>query len=232
MLTVLWSVKGGVGVSVTSAMLAISAAHTDPCLLVDLQGDQPAILGTAEPTGPTLREWIASPTDVGIDSLRRVEHPVHDSLGLLLAGSSDDPMPIHEAPNDRVLVAARLLAQSGRSVIVDLGTGANPGSGLTTGFARALLAVADHSLLVTNACYLALRRASDHSVLPTGVVLVHQPERALRSSDVTAALGVPIVCTVPHSTAVARVVDAGLLTSRLPGMVRRPLHRYLRGQQQ
>ena len=28
MLTVLWSVKGGVGVSVTSAMLAISAAHT------------------------------------------------------------------------------------------------------------------------------------------------------------------------------------------------------------
>lgn len=228
MLTVLWSVKGGVGVSVTSAMLALTLGQTGPCLLVDAVGDQPAILGVDEPAGPTLTHWMDSPNDVGIDSLRRVELPVTDLLNLLMVNDSrDSPDPTKSAPPrpDRLRVAAQLLAQSDRSVVVDVG---NLGKGSDAfPFAQAVLDVADHSLLVTSPCYLALRRAQQHPALPTGVVMVDQPERALRAADVAAALSVPIVCTVPHTAAIARTVDAGLLVGRLPSSARRALKRYV-----
>ncbi len=223
MLTVLWSVKGGVGVSVASAMFALTASKSRPCLLVDAGGDQPAILGTAEPEGPTLSRWMSSPSDVGIDSLRRVEHRVADSFSLLMVGGelAHDP--------DRLLVAARLLAQPDRTVVVDLGNLDSARAPSHAAFANAVLGVADQSLLVTTPCYLALRRAQGNTALPTGVVLIDQPERALRRSDVEAALGVPIICTISHSASLARTVDAGLLLSRLPNAPQRGIRRCLDG---
>lgn len=231
MLTALWSVKGGVGVSVTSAILAISLSQSGPCLLVDAVGDQPAILGVETPTGPTLAHWMDSPSDVGVDSLRRVEHTITDSLHLLMANDLGDAPTESGAIQfkpDRLRVAAHLLAQSGRSVVVDIGSACEQ-SGAMPLFAQAILDAADHSLLVTTPCYLALRRAQGHPTLPTGIVLVDQPERALRGSDVISALSVPIVCTVPYSAAIARTVDAGLLVSRLPSPARRAMKRYLTG---
>ncbi len=230
MLTALWSVKGGVGVSVTSAMLAVTAARSGPCLLVDVGGDQPAVLGTTDPANATLGHWVRSPTDIGIDSLRRVEHMVSDSLNLLMVGSLSGGSSVAEScSTDRFRVAARLLAQPDRTVIVDLGNlgAGDPQSASAAAFARSILEVADQSLLVTTSCYLALRRAQHHTELPTGVVLVDQPERALRRADVESALPAPVVCTVGHSAAVARTVDAGLLVSRLPSGPRRAINRYL-----
>lgn len=239
MLTALWSVKGGVGVSVTSAMLAVTAARSGPCLLVDAGGDQPAVLGTTDPANATLGHWVRSPTDIGIDSLRRVEHVVSDSLNLLMVGAlsgsvagavgADGSSVDESCPTDRFRVAARLLAQPDRTVIVDLGNlgSDDPQSTSAAAFARSILDVADQSLLVTTSCYLALRRAQHHAELPTGVVLVDQPERALRRADVESALPAPVVCTIGHSAAVARTVDAGLLVSRLPSGPRRAINRYL-----
>ncbi len=57
MLRMLWSVKGGAGVSVVAAALAQRCALDGPTVLVDLAGDQPAVLGLADP-GPGVTEWL------------------------------------------------------------------------------------------------------------------------------------------------------------------------------
>jgi hypothetical protein len=58
-------------------------------------------------------------------------------------------------------------------------------------------------------------------VRPTEVVLVAEPGRALTRHDVGAALGAPVTAVVEVDPGVARAVDAGLLSGRLPrGLVR------------
>jgi hypothetical protein len=57
----------------------------------------------------------------------------------------------------------------------------------------------------------------------TGVVLVTEPGRALRGTDVARSLGVPVVAEIPLDPSVARAVDAGMLLSRLPRALSQPL---------
>jgi hypothetical protein len=79
------------------------------------------------------------------------------------------------------------------------------------------------SLLVLRPCYLALRRAVAAPFRPSGVVLVREPGRALTRRDVEAVLGVPVRAEVDVDPAIARAVDAGLLTARLPRGLERAL---------
>jgi hypothetical protein len=101
-------------------------------------------------------------------------------------------------------------------VTVDAGTGEPPAG---------LVAHADRSLLVTRPCYLSLRRAVHSATRPTGIVLVHEPGRALSLRDVEQAMGVPVAATVSLDPAVARAVDAGLLATRLPRVIAKELRR-------
>ena len=57
-----WSAKGGSGTTVVAAALALVLSQRHPTLLIDLGGDSPAALGIAEPHGPGLADWFASPT--------------------------------------------------------------------------------------------------------------------------------------------------------------------------
>jgi hypothetical protein len=95
-----------------------------------------------------------------------------------------------------------------RSIVIDAGSTGEP--------PPAIVRAADHALLVTRLCYLALRAAVRQPTRPTGVVLVEEPGRALRARDIEASLGVPVVATVLLDPAIARAVDAGLLLARLP----------------
>lgn len=205
--TVCWSIKGGSGTSVVSAALALSSSS--PVTLVDLGQDLPAVLGVPEPEGPGLTEWLASDTPAA--QLDDLSIRVTDRVTLIPTGRAGD----HECHDrwDEVLDA---LTTDGHSVIVDSGRRLPP---------EDLHAMADRSLLVTRACYLALRRAVSAPIRPTGVVLVAEPGRALRATDVEAAVGAPVVATVAVDPAVARAVDAGLLTARLPRLMERDLRR-------
>ena len=72
------------------------------------------------------------------------------------------------------------------------------------------------SVLVVRNCYLALRRAVQSPVCPSAVVLIEEAGRALCHPEVEAALpGLPVV-VVPADPAVARAIDAGLLSAQLP----------------
>ncbi len=211
MLTALWAAKGGAGTSTLAAAHALVVSTRTPCVLVDLAGDLPAVLGTdlgggdRPPDG--VAEWSRAGRDVPGDALERLQVHVADGLALLPRGRG----PIASARGD---VLAGLLAASPRHVVVDAGT--DP-----SGAAAAVVRGADRSILVTRACYLALRRAAGASVAPTEVALVAEAQRALGADDVAAALRCPVRTTVPVDPGVARAVDAGLLAARLPRALRR-----------
>ena len=96
------------------------------------------------------------------------------------------------------------------AVVVDFGTWVDDEA----------LQLVDVRILVTRACYLALRRCSTcrPQPVPDAVALVLEPGRALGARDVARVVGVEVgqVTVIPVDPAVARGVDAGLLASRLP----------------
>ena len=92
----------------------------------------------------------------------------------------------------------------------------------TTDNAYAWTLHVDHRVLVTRPCYLALRR-STITPRPTHVVLINEPGRALNAKDIEAVTAVPVTATIPYETDIARTIDAGLLTTRLPRTLTRAL---------
>lgn len=74
----------------------------------------------------------------------------------------------------------------------------------------------DATYLVTQACYLAIRRVVHSGEQYDGIILINQPGRALGENDVARAIGAPVVATIAHDPSIARLVDAGLLAGRPP----------------
>ena len=119
MLTTVWSPKGGVGTSVVAATLALrTAAAGVDCLLVDLGGDQAAVLGVAPPPGPGVGDWLAAGDDVPVDALAKLEAPVVDRLALLPLGSAAGDPSV-----DRLTVLGAILAGGSRACVVDAASG-------------------------------------------------------------------------------------------------------------
>ena len=212
MLVACWSVKGGSGTTVVAAALGLvlASAGGPGTVLVDLGGDLPAALGVPEPAGPGVGEWLAAGDDVAADALGRLEVEVAPGLRLVPRGD----VPLAAAGGDRL--ASALIGD--RHAVVDCGP---PG----TGVGLALAAAAGLSLLVLRPCYLALRRALAAPLRPSGVVLVHEPNRSLGRRDIEAVLGVPVRAEVAWDAGVARHVDAGLLAGNLPRSLERALRR-------
>ena len=217
MLVSLWTLKGGAGCSVTSALLGLHLARqrqATGAVLVDLGGDLPAILGCPEPSAG-LVDWLRAGPTGPPNGLARMA--VDLTPGLRLVGRGQGPMPEGE-PHE--LLIRQLDAFPGQ-VVVDAGL--VMGSGGQAALARWFAAHATRSVLVTRACYLALSRAARSPVVPSGVVVVREPGRAFADDDIADAIGAPIVGDVAADPAVARAVDAGLLLSRVPGRTHRAL---------
>lgn len=209
-----WTSKGGSGTSVVAAALAIAASRLPQgALLVDLAGDQPAVLGCAEPQGPGVADWLDVGIDAPPDALGRMECDIAPNLRLL-PWQSPGTEPARAVSPAEVLEAtfAEVLCSDPRTVVVDAGTLGNRASAIATACARA----AGQSLLVVRPCYLALRRVSTCGVGPSGVVVVTESWRALTSADVSAVVGSPVVAEIGAHPGVARAVDAGLLVSAVP----------------
>jgi len=206
-----WSAKGGSGTTVVAAALALSFARSPSgAVLADLAGDAACVLGLPEPEGPGLHDWLGAGDDVPADALSRLAVPAAPGLVLLPRGTATADAPA------RADVLASLLLTESRTVVADCGV-------LATGAAQAVAAAASASLLVVRPCYVALRRALAAPLRPSGVVLVSEPGRALGRRDVEDVLGVPVRAEIDVEPAVARAVDAGLLSSRLPRSLERAL---------
>jgi hypothetical protein len=196
-----WSAKGGSGTTVLASGHALAAAASGPALLVDLAGDAPVALGCPG-SDAGVAQWLAAGARVPADALDRIARSVSPNLRLLTRGEG-------ELEPGRAEVLAGLLATSPGTVVVDCGTRPGP-------VGRAVARAADRSILVTRACYLAVRGQMSHDLAPTGIALVKEPHRCLGPGELSAALGAPVVTTVPFDPGISRAVDAGLLRARLP----------------
>lgn len=218
MLVSCWSAKGGSGTTVVAAALAllISSSSRAGALLVDLAGDIPTALGLPEPQGPGLSGWLEAGDDVPPDALARLELGAGGGLSVLARG---DRLP---NPAVRADALAAALAADARPVVADCGL-VNADGGATMEYGRTLAGAATHSLLVIRPCFLALRRALQAPLRPSGVVVVAEAGRALGPDDVEEVLQAPVRAVVDLEREVFRVVDAGLLASRLPRALERGL---------
>jgi len=207
---VCWSVKGGSGTTVVASTLALVHAEKSPrgALIVDLAGDVPAVLGLAEPNGIGISEWFAQNENSSRMALQSIAIQATANLQLISRGSGQI------VANANFAELAASLATFDLPVVVDAGCGVVP---------TELLARASSSLLITRPCYLSLRRAAQLNVAPTGVVLINEPGRALGKRDVESVIGAPVIAEITFDATISRAVDAGLLASRLPGMLAKQL---------
>jgi hypothetical protein len=213
-LTCCWSAKGGSGTTVVAAALALLAASSPAgALLVDMAGDAPAALGLPPAAPPGARDWLTADPPAEAEALDHLRLTAAPGLNVIPSGVGGRASP----PAGRVDVLARALAERDETVVVD--------AGVLTDTLRPLAVRAQASLLVMRPCYLALRRAATLPVRPTGIVLVCEPGRALGRREIEEAVGARVLAEVDVEPTIARAVDAGLLASRLPRGLSRPLRR-------
>ena len=206
MLIILSSPKGGSGTSVVTASLAIVSSSSTPTLLVDLAGDQAAIMGLPEPP-VGIKDWTNGMTHREFDEILIA---CNDNLQLAPFGSSAVEIFSTSAWGN----LARELMQresNGVNIIIDFGQGDLP---------LAFNKLTDMHFMVTRPCYLSLRRAVNIEQKFSGVIVVQEHDRVLTTSDVESVMKLKCVAEVPYSSEISRRVDSGLLKSRLPV----PLH--------
>lgn len=209
MLTACWSVKGGSGTTVVAAALVLGLATVERRVVAaDFGGDLPAVLGVPDPNGPGLLDWLEAGPSVPADGLSRIAHDISSELTLIAKGEWTTRAGAGDADAGLRLANGLRVVRGAQPVIADCGN-------VDSAAVRAFVAAADRSLLVLRPCYLALRRAVS-APRPTAVVLVTEPERSLGAADVEAVLGVPVVATIGWEPGIARAVDAGLMTARMP----------------
>ena len=231
-----WSVKGGTGTSTVAAATAIRLANEgQDVVLVDLEGDQPALLGMisgASDDENGLGDWLGSERrDASLASLCEEVAP---GMNLLRRGNHMDA----QAPSD-IAEALRTLSRTAH-VVVDGGLDQAPSDiaealrtlsrtahvvvdgGLDRDNIRSQIAEPPNEpVCVMRACYLALSRAQRVPGPYDRVVLVEEPGRSLRARDIEAALGAEHAERIAWDLRIARAVDAGTIVSMLPPPLRR-----------
>jgi hypothetical protein len=215
MLVCFWSPKGGSGTSVVAAAAAYVCARDSAAVRVaDLTGDQPAVLALPHAPTPGLHDWLRAGVDAPIDALDRLAVDVGKGVALLPAGTGG---AASAAPEAGAALAVALRSDA-RPTMCDAGRLDVPAS-------AALAEVADSCVIIVRGCYLALRNAVHHEALAytQGAVLIEEHGRSLGAHDVGDVLGVPVIARIEARTSTARVVDAGLLPTRVPESVARPL---------
>jgi hypothetical protein len=216
-----WSPKGGSGTSVVAATAALVLAREGSARIADLAGDLPAVLGLATDPDLGLRDWLRAGPEAPTEGLDRLEVDAGRGLALLPSGSGD----LAGADPEAGAALAVALRTDPRPTIVDAGVlDARPD------VRSAVAEVADVNVIVVRGCYLALRRAVrvELTTRAAGAVHVDEPGRSLGGRDIASVLGLPILGTVGVRASTARAIDAGVLPTRLPDPLGRPVREVLR----
>ncbi len=218
MLVCFWSPKGGSGTSVVAAAAGVLLARRSPARIADLTGDQPAVLGLAHDPSLGLRDWLRAGPQAPTEALERLAIACGSSLTLLPAGSGS----FAGVPPESGAALAVALQATAETTMCDAGR-------LDAEPLAALAEIADANVVVVRGCYLALRRAVHHPMIEHahGVVLVDEHGRSLGARDVEDVLGLPVLAAIEAKAVVARAVDAGTLTTRMPDLLARPMRHAL-----
>lgn len=209
MLIAVWSPKGGSGTSVVAASLSLALSQRGRARIADLAGDQPAIFAVPRDPLDGLTGWLSAGAAAPGELVEACSVVVAPGLELLPAGLPGIVSP--DLAPEAGAALATVLREKAIPTVVDAGLAAQPAL-------RAVVDVADVSLVVLRACYLALRRGVERDLVRTaaGIVLIEEPARACGSREVSEVLGRPVLARIPLRSAIARAVDAGTLALRLP----------------
>lgn len=201
---VFWSAKGGSGTTVVTALSGLLAAKSGrQTVIASMNSDLATVLSVEMNSGPGLTDWFGSDPEVRADALKSFLLPVVHNLSLIHVGNS------HQEVTYR-----RGLGELSTSLIVDAGT-LNDFSPM-----QELAEEAFCSIAVVRPCFVAVKRMSQSKVRRDGIVLIQEPKRVLDHRDIEDILGVPVLAKLPLDPSIARSVDAGRLTSRIPSMAR------------
>ena len=210
MLVALWSPKGGSGTSVLAAACAVVLARHGGVRLADLDGDQPAIFGLATDPVTGLADWLATGPEAPPDALDRLTVEAAPGVALVPRGAGAGLLAPPAAAEAGAALAVTL-RDGPVPCVVDAGSAAAPAG-------RALVEVADVSVVVLRGCYLSLRRAVHSPLLARAAGIAASRRRAVRSARRSCA-----TCSAGPSSPMCRprarspgAVDAGVLASRLP----------------
>ena len=217
-----WSPKGGSGTSTVAAATAIRLASEGSedreVVLVDLAGDQVALLGlhaSHEPDTPGISDWLVS--DAKCDRLDGLIEKVAPGLGLVRLGTRS-PADLGDHTPDRrrswrLITALKTLARPDRVVVVDAGLDLH----------QHRTCVPAVPVCVIRPCYLALNRAQSVPGPYERIVVIQEPGRGLRTRDIASALGAGDVEVIAWDPKVGRSVDAGTIVQMLPPQMKRGL---------
>jgi len=209
-LVALWSPKGGSGTSVLAAACAVVLARHGGVRLADLAGDQPAIFGLGVDPATGLADWLATGPEAPTDALDRLTVAAAPGIALVPRGTGPGALvPVAAAEAGAALAVA--LRDGPVPCVVDAGRADAPAE-------RAVVEVADRSVVVLRGCYLSLRRAVDSPLLArtAGIAFVDETGRSLGATELRDVLDRPVLTRVPVRSPFARAVDAGILAGRLP----------------
>ena len=202
MITVIYAHKAGQGVTTIAATLAmLTSTLRQRTLLIDTGTDLPAVLGLPTADRPGLAEYL---TDTAV-TLANITTPVRTNLDLITRG---DTAPTLNASTYGLLTGG---LDNYDTVIID-----------TAPDASEWTRHANTRVLVTRPCYLALRHATGQR-RPDHLVVITEPGRALNVADIEAVTGTPVTATVPYAAEIARTIDAGNITTRVPRILSRAL---------
>lgn len=194
MLTSLWSMKGGEGVTTAAALAAVGASAGRPTLLVDLAGDQTVMFGTGNSTAG-IGDWSRGSAHTAY--LQGLEIGVTDTLSILDRGRQS--FKWGDGREDQLI---DWLRSQRRQVIVDAGA-IDPFAryeGEDLDLRKAIIHNSDRSLVVTSPGYVALRKASLNLIRPDGAIVVEPPHTPVWGlEDVTTAIDTPVVATLPYN---------------------------------
>jgi len=202
-LVALWSPKGGSGTSVLAAACAAVLARHGGVRLADLGGDQPAIFGLGTDPDTGLADWLATGPEAPIDALDRLTVAAAPGIALIPRGNGPGPLaPVAEAEAGAALAVA--LRDGPVPCVVDA-------AGVSTPAARAVVEVADVSVVVLRGCYLSLRRAVQSPLLgrTAGIAFVEEAGRSLGAAELRDVLDLPVLARVPVRANVARASTQG-----------------------
>ena len=221
-----WSPKGGSGTSTVAAATAIRLASEDrEVVLVDLAGDQVALLGLHPDNwpddAPGISDWVVSnaskrPLNDLRSSLDALLEKVAPNLSLMRLGTlslADVDVGVPGANRRRLFTALETLTHPDRVVVVDAGL--DPHAHRT--------AIPAVPVCVIRVCYLALSRAQSVPGPYERIVVIQEPGRGLRTKDIASALGADEVEVIAWDPNVGRSVDAGTIVQMLPPQLKRGL---------
>ena len=208
----IWSTKGGSGTSTVAATTAIrlSSEEEQSVLLVDLEGDQPALIGMVHnpPNEVGLGDWLRLGDERDFAQLEGLCEDVGPGMRLLRQGNLAD-----DADPSQIAEALAHLSQSSH-VVVDGGLDNHGVRGEVDGHSG-------YAVAVMKPCYLTLSRAQHRPGPYDRVIYMDEPGRALRARDVAAAVGASHVEKFPWDVRIARAIDAGTIVGMLPPSARR-----------